>query len=368
MTGTPIIPHSRPTLGPEEAEALAAVTRSGQLAQGPQVAEFERAMAAWMGLSGGVAVSSGTAGLQLALSAVGVGPGDEVILPSYVCSALWLAATRIGAAPRLVDIDPATYALDPAHVKKAVTTRTRAVIVPHPFGLPADLAKLRPLRVPLIEDCAQTLGAMQGGCPVGSVGQAVVCSFYATKLLCTGEGGMVLSNDEAVLEKVRALREYDEQSTLNPAAFNHKMTDLQGALGLCQLNRLSSFLKRRAEIAEAYRAAFAGLPIELPNAPPDRTHVYYRFVIRFRAKGDRRSRAREAWRVDGILARLERQGIQCRRPVFRPLHRYLGEEGYPETERATDTTLSVPIYPSLRDDEIQRITRTVGEELKEALT
>jgi dTDP-4-amino-4,6-dideoxygalactose transaminase len=324
-------------------------------------------MAAWMGLQGGVAVSSGTAGLHLALVAVGVGPGDEVIMPSYVCSAPWLAAVRIGAVPRLVDIEPATYALDPAQVKKAVTTRTRAIIVPHPFGLPADLGKLRQLRVPLIEDCAQTLGATQAGCAVGTVGQAVVCSFYATKLLCAGEGGMVLSNDHAVLEMVRTLREYDQQPTLNPASFNLKMTDLQAALGLCQLSRLASFLKRRSEIAEEYRAAFGRLPIELPAVPHDRTHVYYRFVTRFRTKGDRRGLAREASRLDAVLARLERQGVQCRRPVFRPLHRYLGEEGYPETERASDRALSVPIYPSLTDDEVQRITRTVGEELSEAL-
>jgi dTDP-4-amino-4,6-dideoxygalactose transaminase len=368
VTSTQLISHSRPSLGPEELEALAAVARSGQLAQGPRVAEFERAMAAWIGLSGGVAVSSGTAALHLALLAVGVGPGDEVLIPSYVCSALWLATVRIGAVARLVDIDLPTYALDPAQVKKAVTTRTRAIIVPHPFGLPADLAKLRKLRVPLIEDCAQTLGATQAGCAVGTVGQAVVCSFYATKLLCTGEGGMVLSNDQALLEKVRALRDYDEQSALNPMAFNHKMTDLQAALGLSQLSRLPSFLKRRSEIAEEYRAAFSQLPIELPTVPSDRTHVFYRYVVRLRGKGESRSHPRGmAALLDTLLAHLERRGLQCRRPVFRPLHRYLGEDGYPETERASDTALSVPIYPSLTDDDVHRVTRMLTEQLSEVL-
>lgn len=188
---------------------MLAVVGSGQLAQGPRVEEFERGVAALVGVAGGVAVHSGTAALELALLVLGVGQGDEVILPSYVCTAPWLAVVRVGGQPRIVDIESTTYAIDPDEARKVLSPRTKAIIVPHMFGLPADLTRLRMLGVPLIEDCAQTLGATEAGCWVGSVGAVTICSFYATKLLCTGEGGMLLSNDRRLLDKGRALRDYD---------------------------------------------------------------------------------------------------------------------------------------------------------------
>jgi len=352
------IPHSRPTLGSEDVQALAAVARSGQLAQGARVAEFERGLAAYLALQGGVAVSSGTVALELALLALGIGPGDEVILPSYVCAAPWLATVRVGAQPRLVDVELDTYAIDPGETEKAVSPRTRAIIVPHAFGLPADLSKLQALGVPLIEDCAQTLGATEGGRPVGSVGKMAVCSFYATKLLCTGEGGMVLSNDPVILETGRALRDYDEKPTLETAAFNRKLTDLQAALGLSQLAQFRSFLERRAAIAAYYHDALRQTGLVLPAIPPGRSHIFYRYVVRL----PRSRRLQQP--LEELLTRLERHGVQCRRPVFRPLHRYLGLDGYPNSEEALETALSIPIYPSLTDDEMTRTAHTLCEELR----
>lgn len=348
----PFITHSQPTLDERDVRAVATAVRSGWLAQGARVDEFERRMAVFLGLRGGVAVSSGTAALEMALLAVGVRSGDEVILPSYVCAAPWMAVRRIGATPKLVDIEPDTYAIDPVQAKKAVSRRTRAVIVPHLFGLPADLTRLQALHVPLIEDCAQTLGATEHGRPVGSVGAAAVCSFYATKLLCTGEGGMLLSRKPVILERGRALREYDEEPILVPSAFNRKMTDLQAALGLSQLKRLRVFLQRRKAIAAVYRKALAGAGVVLPVVPQGRTHCYYRFVIRLRQRA-----------VEQVMARLERRGVQCRRPVFRPLHQYLKLKGYPESEAAWRTALSVPIYPSMPARMVARIVTAVCEEL-----
>lgn len=352
-----MIPHSRPSLGGEDVQAVTTVLESGQLVQGPRVEQFERAVAAFVGVHGGVAVSSGTAALELALVAVGVGPGDEVILPSYVCAAPWLAVVRIGARPRIVDIDLDTFAMDPVATQKALSPRTRAIIVPHPFGLAADLATLHALGVPLIEDCAQTLGATVAGRQVGSVGHVTVCSFYATKLLCTGEGGMLLSNDEAILEKAKALREYDEEPSLHAGSFNYKMTDLQAALGLSQLGRFRSFLERRATIAAYYQQAFSRTGILLPIVPEGRTHIFYRYVVRLRP-----SHAAQT-SMDELLAQMERRGVQCRRPVFRALHRYLNLAGYPASEQASETALSVPIYPSMTDDEMIRTARTLCEEL-----
>jgi len=352
-----MIPHSRPSLGGEDVQAAIAVLGSGQLVQGPRVEQFERAVAAFVGVQGGVAVSSGTAALELALLVLGVGPGDEVILPSYVCAAPWLAAIRIGARPRIVDIDLDTYAIDPVETQKALSPRTRAIIVPHPFGLAADLAKLQALGVPLIEDCAQTLGATVAGRQVGSVGQVAVCSFYATKLLCTGEGGMLLSNDEVILEKARALREYDEEPSLQPASFNYKMTDLQAALGLSQLGRFTSFLKRRAAIAAYYHRALGQAGVLCPTVPEGRTHIYYRYVVRLHPSHEVRAS------MDALLTRMECRGVQCRRPVFRALHRYLSLNGYPASEQASETALSMPIYPSMTDDEMTHTAQTLCEEL-----
>lgn len=355
MTTTLRIAHSRPTLDDHDARAVTKVVRSGWLAQGARVEEFERRMAVFVGVRGGVAVGSGTAALELALLAVGVKSGDEVILPSYVCTALWLAVRRTGATPKLVDIEPETYAIDPAQAKRALTRRTRAIIVPHLFGLPADLTRLQALDVPLIEDCAQTLGATEQGRPVGSVGVAAVCSFYATKLLCTGEGGMLLSRKAIILERGRVLRKYDEEPLLVPGAFNRKMTDMQAALGLSQLRRLRLFLQRRRAIAAVYRKALARTDVVLPVVPKGRTHCFYRYVIRLQPG---RHRA-----LDDVVARLERRGVQCRRPVFRPLHQYLKLTGYPESEAAYRTALSVPIYPSMTDRMVARTVAVLCEEL-----
>lgn len=352
------IPHSKPSLGQDDIRAATEVLRSGLIAGGPVVGQFERGMAAYIGVQGGVAVSSGTVALELALRAMGVGHGDNVILPSYVCSAPWLAIQRVGAQARIVDIDPVTYNLDPHKVRKARTSRTRAVIVPHLFGLPADLTALQSLGIPLIEDCAQTLGATEQGRAVGSVGLLTVCSFYATKLLCTGEGGMVLSNDEALLERVRALREYDQAPSLNAAAFNCKMTDLQAAIGVTQLNQLGEFFEKRAALAAIYRDS---LPAELftpPSVPSGRAHVYYRYVVRLQ-KG-----LQSSDEFTDYLSRMAHRGLQCRKPVFRPLHRYLELADFPASDEADEVALSLPLYPSLTEEEVKLASQILQEELR----
>lgn len=345
-----MIPHSRPSLDEADIRAATDVLRSGRLAQGPVVEEFERRMAAFMCASGGVAVSSGTAALEVSLRVLGVGPGSEVILPSYVCAAPWIAVQRVGATACLVDVDPETYAIDPLAAKRALTAKTRAIIVPHLFGLPAALTDLERLGVPLIEDCAQTLGAEEAGRRVGSVGTVTVCSFYATKLLCTGEGGMVLSRDAGLLERARALRQYDESSIVDAGAANFKLTDVQAAIGLSQLERLPLLLTRRLALARAYRRAAEAGGLAPPVVPPDRTHVYYRFVLRLSDP-------------NGYAARLQQAGIQGRRPVFRSLHRYVGLDGFPGAEEAERTALSVPLYPSLTDDELTHIVTALRGEV-----
>ncbi|MEX5216356.1 MAG: DegT/DnrJ/EryC1/StrS family aminotransferase [Nitrospira sp.] len=353
-----LIPHSRPSIGQDEIRAVTEVLRSGHITEGPCVNQFERGMAAYLGVSGGVAVHSGTVAIELALRALNIGPGDNVIIPSYVCSAPWLAIQRVGAQARVVDIDLETFNLDPAKVRRARTVRTRAVIVPHLFGLPADLTALQALGIPIIEDCAQTLGATEQGRAVGTVGVLTVCSFYATKLLCTGEGGMVLSNDPVLLERVRSLREYDQTPSLNPSAFNCKMTELQAALGLAQLNQLGSFLERRTALAAEYRAVLKDTKVLLPVVPMGRTHAYYRFVVRI-SKG-----THSPDEFTALLSRLERHAVQCRKPVFRPLHRYLDLHDFPASEEADQTAISIPIHPLMSDEDVARAGHVLQEELQ----
>ncbi|MGH7182689.1 MAG: DegT/DnrJ/EryC1/StrS family aminotransferase [Nitrospiraceae bacterium] len=352
-----IIPHSRPSIDEEDLRATAEVLRSGQVAQGPYVERFERAMAGFFGLRGGVAVSSGTASLELALRALRIGAGDEVIMPSYVCPAPWLATQRVGAKARLVDIDLSSFNIDPFAVSRVVNAKTRAVIVPHLFGLPADLTALERLGIPLIEDCAQTIGVTEQGRPVGTVGQLTICSFYATKLLCAGEGGMVLSNDRALLERVRLLREYDGAMTLDPSSFNLKLTDLQAALGFSQLRRFQSFQDRRSFLAATYRDALSFKAVFLPSAPPGRAHGYYRFTIRvphLRTDPDG---------LFGLIRRLEQEGIHCRKPVFRPLHHYLDLSGFPNSDEADRTALSIPLYPDLTEEEVRQVHQSLTKVL-----
>ncbi|MDP3286082.1 MAG: DegT/DnrJ/EryC1/StrS aminotransferase family protein, partial [Desulfobacterales bacterium] len=223
-----IIPHSRPTIDQEETAAVVSVLQSGQLAQGEQVLYFEKALALLIGVVGAVAVSSGTAALHLALLALEIGEDDEVVIPSFVCPALLNAIRYVRAVPVLADINPETFNMDVRDLRKRLTGKTKAIIVPHIFGLPADIREIVSLGVPVIEDCAQSLGSRYEGSPAGSFGALSVFSFYATKVICTGEGGMIASGDSQLLGKIRDLRDYDEKDD-GRLRYNYKLTDLQAA-------------------------------------------------------------------------------------------------------------------------------------------
>ncbi len=345
----PIIPHSRPDLGAGELRRVAAVIRSGYLVQGPLVEAFEQAFARRMNVADAAAVSSGTAALHLVLLAMGIGPGDEVIIPSYVCTALLNAVQYVGASPVLADIEPATGNIDPRDVPKRITRRTRAIIVPHMFGLAADLDAITALGVPIIEDCAQAVGTTYNGRRVGRIGHAAVFSFYATKVMTTGEGGMVISDSKKLVARIRDLRSYDERPKYR-VRYNYKMTDIQAALGLSQLEKLEKFIRQRRQIAEKYRTFMEPCGLQLP--PQDPGHIYYRFVVGLMSNSD------------FLMAYLRQKGIMCARPVHRPLHRFLRQKGFVHTDRAWRCSISIPIYPGLTRAQVDRISRAVVEGLK----
>jgi dTDP-4-amino-4,6-dideoxygalactose transaminase len=334
------IPHSRPTLGEEEIKAVATVIRSGHIAEGEVVSRFEKSFARKMGAQHAVAVSSGTAALHLVLQAMGIGPGDEVIIPSYVCAALLHAVQYTGAQPVPAEADPLTYNIDPDDVKKRISSRTSALIVPHIFGLAADLDSLLKLDVPIIEDCAQAAGGTYHQKPLGTFGDAAIFSFYATKMMATGEGGMVTSKSTEIIARIRDLKTYDGKAA-DTVRYNYKMTDMQAALGEAQLARLPDFIAQRKKIARKYRENFKLLNIRLPVEIDE--HIYYRFVVGLETD------------CEGFIRKLAQKAIGCARPVFLPIHRHLKKDGYPVTDKVWETSLSIPIYPSLDDNAIQQI-------------
>jgi dTDP-4-amino-4,6-dideoxygalactose transaminase len=334
------IPHSRPTLGQEEVRAVAEVIKSGHIAEGEAVWRFEKVFAQKIGVEDAVAVSSGTAALHLALLAMGIGPEHEVIIPSYVCSALLHAVKYVGAQPVPAEIDPLTYNIDPDDVKRRITTRTKAIIVPHMFGLTADLDELLKLAIPIIEDCAQAVGGTYHQKPLGTFGDAAIFSFYATKMMATGEGGMVTSQSPGILARIRDLKTYDGK-VADRVRYNYKMTDVQAATGQIQLARLEGFIEQRRKIARLYVKRLKSLNIKLPVETAE--HIYYRFVIGLETD------------CDGFIQKLAQKAVGCARPVFLPIHRHLKKDGYPITDKIWQTSLSIPIYPSLSNSEIEQI-------------
>ena len=342
-----LIPHSRPTVGQAEAEAVKKVVLSGHLAQGGEVEAFEAEVAAFVGRRYGVAVSSGSAALHLALLALGVGPGKEVVVPSYVCTALLHAVNATGARPVAADIDSRTRNLDVESCRERCSEATGAIVLPHMFGRVANTEVFGDLGLPLIEDCAMSIGAERAGRKAGSGSALAICSFYATKVIATGgEGGMVLTDSEELAEQLRGLRQYDGLPA-DRLRFNCKMSDMAAALGRVQLRRLPEFVESRRAIAARYDEAFAALAVECPLA--DRGHIYFRYVLGI--DGD----------VDACMGQLEARGVCARRPIDRPLHRELGasDSHYPKTSAAHARDISVPLFPSLSAAEVERVIEAV---------
>jgi perosamine synthetase len=348
-----IIPHSRPSIGQHDVEAVTEVLASGRIAQGEKVREFERALANYVGKRHGVAVSSGTSALHLALSCLGVGVGDEVIMPSYVCSSPYFATLHAHAVPKIVDIDISNYNICASTIKPQICSRTKAVIVPHLFGTPAELGPILGLGIPIVEDCAQSLGAEYKSQRVGSFGKVSVFSFYATKMITTGEGGMILTDDDECYARLMQLRDYDRKA-LAPVKYNYKMTDIQATLGLSQLDKLPDFIERRSRIASIYTNAFSEHNIKLQGTTAESKCAFYRYVMMLED-------------MERIRKKAHSQGVICERPVFKPLHDSLASVECPNSDFVHSHALSIPLYPSLSDEEIEYIILRLGEILKSAI-
>jgi dTDP-4-amino-4,6-dideoxygalactose transaminase len=346
------IPHFRPSLDKREIAAVAQVIASGRLAEGPQVEALEAELAATVGQRFGIATSSGTAALYLALQGLGIKSGDRVVIPSYVCTALLNAVALTGATAVLADVDPLCGNLTPETVKKALTGRVRAVIVPHLFGQPADAVAIERLGVPVVEDCAQCVGATINGRKAGGQTTLAIFSFYATKVLAAGEGGLIASSDRTMARRIMDLREYDNRETWQPR-FNLKLSDLHAAIARVQLTKLPGFIRRRRANAKRYSREFADFPaaISLPLPPDGIEPIYFRYVVRAHEGASR------------LIKKMQKHGITCARPIFKPLHQYLGKSGFPGSEAIFHQAVSLPCYPALSPAEVDRITAAVRQTL-----
>jgi perosamine synthetase len=366
-----VIPLARPVLGAEEEAAVLDVLRSGQLSLGPRVPAFEEAFAARLGAAHASAVSSGTAGLHLALRAVGVTDGDEVVTSpfSFVASANAVVFER--ARPVFADIDPVTLNLDPAAAAAAVTDRTSAVLPVHIFGYPADLPAFERLGLPIVEDACEALGAVHAdGAAVGARGHPAVFGFYANKQLTTGEGGMVTTGDAA--HKVRMDSERNQGRAPDMGwldhdrlGFNYRLTDVAAAIGLAQLERLDAMLAARARVAARYAEALdaiEGLGLPCPDAGGD-VRGWFVYVVQVPRGHDR----------DEVVRALRDRGVQSK-PYLPAIHlmTYYREtfghrEGeFPVCEDVAARSLALPFFPEMTDGQVERVAEALGQVLGQA--
>ncbi len=346
-----LIPHSNPTINSSDIKRVSQILQSGWIAQGKNVLDFETRMSQFLNVKGAVAVNSGTSALHLALRALNIGPRDEVMIPSFVCTALLNAVHYVGAKPRIVDVNPDDFNISITDIQRKLNRKTKVIIVPHMFGCPADIKNIVRLGVPVIEDCAQSIGADEGEKKVGSFGILSICSFYATKMMTTGEGGMVVSNQQKLLDNIRDWRAYDNVNDYK-VRYNYKMTDFQAGLGLSQLTQLPEFTRRRKKIAQRFHQELNGLDFDLPNGGPTQDHLYFRYVIKLR-------HGQKEW-----MKKLNHQGIQAVPPVFKPLHRYVDQTVCPVSDQLMKQCLSFPIYPSLSETQVQYMINVIQKLFK----
>jgi dTDP-4-amino-4,6-dideoxygalactose transaminase len=336
-------------MGKAEERAVLRVVRQGFLSEGRDVAALTREICQFIGVPSGTATSSGTAALHLALLVLGLQPGDEVIIPSYVCSALACAVGSVAARPVLADIGEDSYNLTAETVHKALSRKTKAIIVPHMFGLAADLDTFSRFGIPIIEDCAHALGSHYKAKPVGANGTLSICSFYATKIIGAAGGGFLSSREPDLIRKAEDLSYYGKKTGFQQR-FNYRISNLQAAIVRCQLRRLASFIRRRKFIARQYSSAFRDLPLQLPAASSETTeHIYYRYMVRVKGCADEFRR------------RMRALGVHCGYGVLEPLHRAFNLDArlFPNSERAAEHAVSIPIYPALKDPEIEHVIASV---------
>jgi perosamine synthetase len=372
------IPITKPALGEEEARAPYGSIKSGWVTQGPKVAEFEKAVASYVGAKHGVATTSCTTGLHLALASIGVGRGDEVIVPSFTFIASANAVLYTGADVVFCEVDPRTFNVDPSDIERRITKRTKAIMPIDQIGLACDIDAINDIAkrhgIEVVEDAAPAIGESYRGRRVGANAHQTVFSFHPRKVITTGEGGMITTDDDALADRARKLRAHgmsvsdlERHSSdrviieeYNELGFNYRMTDIQASIGLVQLRRLDELLRVRRARATRYNEELSEIRgIEVPFVPPYAEHTYQSYCLRL-TKGtlDR----------EELMTNLLRRGIATRRGVMAShlektyTSRY-GKVSLPVTEEAARTTMLIPLYASMTDEEQTYVIDALREEL-----
>lgn len=356
------IPISKPNVGEREVQAVSEVLRSGMLAQGPKVAEFEARFAEFIGAKHAIATNNGTTALQTALMAHDIGPGDEVIIPSFSFFATASAILSTGARPVFADIYPDTFNLNPAAAEAAITPQTKAIMPVHLYGQSAEMPAFQALcekhGLILLEDAAQSHRACIKRRQAGTWGTTGF-SFYPTKNMTTSEGGIVTTNDDHIAAQARMIRNHgmSQQYLHERVGFNFRMTDIMAAIGLVQLEQLNGWTDKRRANARFYNEHLKG--VITPQVRPDYGHVYHQYTLRVQDGCDR----------DAAMKRIGEAGVGVRVYYPLPIHRQPifqkmgGYEGLhlPETEKATQQVMSIPIHPLLTQEELHRVVEVINE-------
>ena len=346
---------SKPFMGEEEIEAVRNVLLSGNLVQGVKVKEFENAVSNYIGIKHAIATSSGTTALHLAVEALDIKPGDEVITTPFSFIASSNCILYQGAKPVFVDIDPKTFNINPEKIEEKITDKTKAVLVVHLYGQPCEMDKIIEIckkhDLKLIEDCAQAIGAEYKGQKTGTFGDVSALSFYATKNITTGEGGMLLTNEDASADKSRIRRQHGQKKIYEYEilGYNYRMTDIQAAIGIEQMKRIKELNRKRIENANTLTELLSTVEgIVLPFITPETMHVFHQYTIR--VLNEKRDSLKKHLNEDGIEAMIYYPHIS-------------DSEKYPEAEKACKEVLSLPIHPLLKKEDLERI----AEEVKKVL-
>ena len=349
---------ARPYTDEAEVDAVRTVLQSGQLTNGPAVAEFERAFAEMHQVEHAVAMANGTVALAAMYLAEGIGPGDEVIVPSLTFISTATSVVHVGARPVFAEVDPETYNLDPADVARRLTPRTKAIVAVHYAGQSADMAELQAIAddagVVLLEDAAEAHGATYQGRPVGGWGRSAMFSFTPTKNITTGEGAMVTTHDGDLAARFRLLRNHGQSSLYghDSLGFNWRLSDIQAAIGRVQLDRLGGILATKTANDARIRSALAAIPgVTPPALRPDRTHTYMLYTLQLEAGRDQ------------VLAALRAEGIEARL-YFPPAHRQqvfrADPVRLPVTEHLADRLISIPFHARLAPTELDEVVDALG--------
>lgn len=364
---------ARPQLGEEEIEEVRAVLDSGYLTQGPKVEQFEAMIAERTQARHAVAVTSATTALHLSLAALGIGPGDEVLVADFTFPATANVVVQQGATPVLVDIDLTTFAMNADDLARRITGRTRAIMPVHPFGLPADMDPILAIAersgIPVVEDAACALGATYRGRAAGSLATTGCFSFHPRKSITTGEGGMVVTSDDDLAARLRLLRSHggvrsEGRFIFEAAGYNYRLSDIHAAVGVAQMRKLDAFLAARRRVAASYDAGLASLDRLRPPVTPEwATHTYQSYVVLLDEAIDRDA-VIAALRADGIETTLGTYALHAQ-PFFSRTYGHAAGD-LPASYRAFTSTLALPLHGGLSETDVEVVVDRLGAALRAA--